>query len=364
VDEGKATVRFVRPPHDLCISNADVVALKAFLNVLKKVTELKPGQDAELDKLVELNLSALAPATSSQVAKEKTKMVINNKRDYPITTSFPHTLKELRAIDINLKRVDTRMFKLKSLAVLDLSGNSIAVLPKELTNLPLQELVLCKNKLERIEPSFVGNAAFCHSLNSLDISDNQIKFLPNFMSRFKSLVCLKVGGNPLRSVLPLSLFNSGKLRILNLENLTEMPHLPSSTSKLYLDKLFVTRNCKFMQGSTSTHQQGGAGKSLVVHNTLENVATLEDMSLKVVHGKLRPEESVLPPAVVQKMDSFQVCICGNYCLTSSHAAAISPLDLHKIAANVHADEMPSFDANTVTVICSQQCLKRFTRRNT
>jgi len=357
VDEGKATLRFTSPPHDLCVSNADVVALKAFLNVLAKVIAIKPGQDAELEKLVELNLSALAPASSSQVTKEKTKMVIANKRDYPITTNFPHTLKELRAVDINLKRIDTRMFKLKSLAVLDLSGNSITSLPKELTALPLQELILCRNKLQRIEATFISNPAFCISLKCLDISDNQIKFMPNFMSKFKSLVCLKLGGNPMRSVLPLSLFNSGKLRVLSLENLTEMPHLPSTTSKMYLDKLFVTRSCKFMQVP-----QGGSRS--VVHNTLENVPTLEDMALKAVHHKVRHAEgSWLPPALSQKMDSFQVCICGNYCLASSHAAAISPLDIHKIAANVHADELLSYDANTVTVFCSQKCLKRFTRGN-
>ena len=93
VDEGKATIRFCRPPHDLCVSNADVVALKAFLNVLKKVLELKPGQDDQLEKLIELNMSALVPATTSQVTKEKTKLVITNKKDYPITTNFPHTLK-------------------------------------------------------------------------------------------------------------------------------------------------------------------------------------------------------------------------------------------------------------------------------
>jgi len=365
VDEGKATIRFCRPPHDLCVSNADVVALKAFLSVLKKVLELKPGQDDQLEKLIELNMSALAPATTSQVTKEKTKLVITNKKDYPITTNFPHTLKELRATDINLKRVDTRMFKLKSLSVLDLSGNSITSLPRELTCLPLQELILANNKIQRLDPSLVSNRAFCQSLVTLDISGNQIVFVPNYMSKFKSLVNLKLGDNPMKSVLPSSLFNAGKLRTLSLENLAEMPHLPSSASKLYLDKIHVTRSCKFMCEEADL-SEGKRRRFQIVHNTLETVPTLEDISLKLVHHKARAlADSIegLPPAVLQKMDSFQTCICGSFAFHSSHAAAISLIDLHKMAANVHADEMNSYNAWTVTVLCSKKCLKRCIKAN-
>ena len=41
----------------------------------------------------------------------------------------------------------------------------------------------------------------------------------------------------------------------------------------------------------------------------------------------------------------------------------SHLDLHKMAANVHADEMSSYNAKTVAVLCSIKCLKRFNKAN-
>ena len=41
----------------------------------------------------------------------------------------------------------------------------------------------------------------------------------------------------------------------------------------------------------------------------------------------------------------------------------SLIDLHKMAANVHADEMNSYNAWTVTVLCSKKCLKRCIKAN-
>ena len=160
VSEGKATVRFNEPAHDLCIKKADPTQLKSFINLLKKVIELSTlkTKEDELEKLLSENnsmLSALNPPTQKQVAKEKTRMLISNKKDYPITTSFPSTLTELRANSINLKRIDSRIFKLQSLSILDLSNNSIPKIPPEITALSsLKELILCQNKIEAINEKY------------------------------------------------------------------------------------------------------------------------------------------------------------------------------------------------------------------
>jgi len=243
----------------------------------------------------------------------------------------------------------------------DLSQNNIKSLPLELTSLPsLKELSLSGNLIEKIEPGFASNQNFCQSLCLLDLSNNQIKFLPSFMTKFKSLVTLRVGTNPIQ-YFPSGLLTA-KLRVLDLENLKELKTLPSSASKVYLDKLYVTESSKFMEFNFATCCQ-------IVHNTLKHVATLEDIVCKaIMSGNLQgifrsqiTEESV-PQHLIQKMDSIQHCICGNLCLNSSHAAAFSRIDLRKMAASVHADlPMHSYHASVTCVYCSRQCLKRFNK---
>ncbi len=59
-------------------------------------------------------------ATSSQVTKPKTKLVVTEKKEYPITTNFPSSLETLSVNGINLKKLDSRMMKLRLLVSLDL----------------------------------------------------------------------------------------------------------------------------------------------------------------------------------------------------------------------------------------------------
>ncbi len=65
------------------------------------------------------------PATTTQVTKPKTKLIVTEKKDYPISTNFPSTLETLVVTGINLKRIDSRMMKLRQLVSLDLTGNAI-----------------------------------------------------------------------------------------------------------------------------------------------------------------------------------------------------------------------------------------------
>ena len=50
VDEGKATIRFREPTHDLCLKKADPVQLKAFISLVKKILQLSSSKanDEEL----------------------------------------------------------------------------------------------------------------------------------------------------------------------------------------------------------------------------------------------------------------------------------------------------------------------------
>lgn len=70
-------------------------------------------------------LSSLAPATAKQVAGLKTKLSVKSRKEYPITEGFPSSLENLQIIGCTLKTIDSRIFKLRNLAVLDLSNNHL-----------------------------------------------------------------------------------------------------------------------------------------------------------------------------------------------------------------------------------------------
>ena len=87
VNEGKATIRFKTPPHDLCMK-CDILQLKVFLKTLKLGLENKVPVKA-------LMLSNITSSTRMPPAP-KTKIAIISKADYPTLEGFPRTLKELK----------------------------------------------------------------------------------------------------------------------------------------------------------------------------------------------------------------------------------------------------------------------------
>jgi LRR-repeat protein 1 len=87
VEEGKATVRFKNPPHDICII-CDPLQLKLFLRTLKLALEEKVPTKS-------LMLSSITP-TSSLPPTPKTKYVVLTKAAYPTLEGFPRTLQTLK----------------------------------------------------------------------------------------------------------------------------------------------------------------------------------------------------------------------------------------------------------------------------
>ena len=221
VSEGKCTVRFKQPRHDLCIKCEDVVLLKSFLLTIKKVMD---GKDSE-----GLTLSALQPVTSKQLKGPETKLTILKRSDYP-SKGFPPSLQQLEVSGVRLARVDSRILKLRNLSKLSLADNEISKLPDnwELVG-GLSELNLSGNLLEKIPREFcVGSLA--KSLKSLNLSGNKIIFLPNFFCNLLQLISLDVSKNNIKCLPP----SLGKLTSLkhfkaNDNNLT---NLPGSFSRL------------------------------------------------------------------------------------------------------------------------------------
>jgi LRR-repeat protein 1 len=85
VSQGKLTLRFRQPAHDLCLSG-EVRHMEKILAIIK-------GEDSQLKK------GTLCPLLSNRANKvviPKTKLNILSRADYPVTTSFPDTLTSLK----------------------------------------------------------------------------------------------------------------------------------------------------------------------------------------------------------------------------------------------------------------------------
>jgi LRR-repeat protein 1 len=87
VEEGKATIRFKNPPHDISIV-CDPLQLKLFLRTLKLALEEKVSAKT-------LMLSSIIP-TSNVPPAPKTKYVVLTKAAYPTLEGFPRTLEMLK----------------------------------------------------------------------------------------------------------------------------------------------------------------------------------------------------------------------------------------------------------------------------
>ena len=221
INEGKSTIRFKDPPHDLCIKCDDKLQLKSFLMIVKKVMD---GKGAE-----NLTLSALQPVSTKQLEGPKKKLSVLKRGDYP-RDGFPGTLQHLQVSGVRLARVDNRMMKLRNLVKLDLSGNEITSLPDNWDLLDLlSDLDLSDNQLEKLPRHFcVGSLAT--SLKQLNLSANKLVLLPNYFCNLKQLISINLNKNNLKALPP----SIGKLS--NLKHLQAADNhiqvLPGSFSRL------------------------------------------------------------------------------------------------------------------------------------
>ena len=184
------------------------------------------------------SLAPLLPPRMKDLDKVPTKIVVKSRNDYP-SRGFSSTIETIEACAIGLIRVDRRMLSLTHLNYLDLSSNLIKSIPEELHNTSLTELRLAGNKITELPVGlFVGNLA--ESLKILDLSRNELLFLPSTFSNLKSMVQVRLDCNKL-VVLP-RLF--GKLKSLKYASISSnrLAVLPYSFCMLSLESLDLFDN--------------------------------------------------------------------------------------------------------------------------
>ncbi|XP_042216310.1 leucine-rich repeat protein 1-like isoform X1 [Homarus americanus] len=338
VAEGKFTIRFKEPSHDLCVK-ADPVLAKTFLQTLKQGI-----QNKDIEKL---RLSNLNPVKQSQVEKPMTKLIIRSKQEYPITTAFPYSLEILKVNNVELNRVEKRIIKLKKLKSLDLSHNTIKELPATISVMCcLTELHLSFNHIPNISPQvFTGRLS--HTLHLLDLSYNGMEYLPHTLGRLCNLVSLKIDGNKLRK-LPASLGKLTRMKYLTASN-NNLVELPGSLMHLRMDTVDVF-------GNPLSSPLG------LVTNNITGVPRLKEItSAYCVQRGLRPTAADIPATLVDYLQAWCKCGCGRICYETHILACIS-LNLKLVASALAIDTAFQTSAPALAVLCSQKCFDKCFKR--
>eukprot|EP00058_Branchiostoma_floridae_P025031 XP_002610521.1 hypothetical protein BRAFLDRAFT_260421 [Branchiostoma floridae] len=337
VQEGKATIRFHQPEHDICISKADPINLKALLSAVKLAHH---GQE-----MSRAQVSTLTPARASQVEPPKTKMTVSKRKDYPLTKSFPSSLLELRINHCTLNRVDTRILGLKHLKLLDMSDNNIRILPETIGELKcLADLNMSNNQLTELPGKFF-QSTLRNSLQSVDLSHNQLSRLPNQLCACVDLVSLKLDSNQL-SGLPPSIGLLRKLRFLTATR-NHITLLPASFLKLQLETVDLFEN-PFLEDGPST-----------LMGNLTFPSLLEITARVVKKHRLHYTEEDLPRTLISYLDVAKRCLCGQLCF-ENFVRFLARLDLHRLAHTVTAvDSQGRTHAPLEAFLCSETCSAKY-----
>lgn len=161
INEGKSTLSFEDPPHNLFIKS-DAIQLKCFMRLLKSCL----AGDANA-----VQLSSLSSLSVTAVENAPTKLVIQDRSQFP-NKGLPRTLKSLFINGIKMCNFRREILLLKHLTVLDLSNNVIERLPAEFgKNFDLNFFLPCFNSTWY---TFIVITGRMPSLNELHLGNNEI----------------------------------------------------------------------------------------------------------------------------------------------------------------------------------------------
>lgn len=296
INEGKATIQFKEPPHDLYI-HADAILLKSFLHFLRRALENKLSDKEQMCSTMSVTQTAVKPPLK--------KLIVVKRSDYP-TKGFPRTLEVLHINDIGRCSLDRGILQLTQLRLLDVSHNCIEYLPTDINKLPnLNELNLSHNEFGKSllkQWSWIGGK-LCKSLKLLNISYNNLNFLPDQLVKLHSLVSLHVDNNQIKT-LPSGIGSLRHLKLFTASN-NLISVLPGSTKTWRLQTLDLSNN-----SFNSNEQSNPAAifpKPLPVRTLKEYAAR------RVLHSQLLYSLETMPRTLVDYLDYSKYCVCGQAC---------------------------------------------------
>ncbi|XP_011881455.1 PREDICTED: leucine-rich repeat protein 1-like [Vollenhovia emeryi] len=304
--DGKITIRLTQPCHDLIIQS-NTIQLKNLLHILNRLRDA-PSRDHN----VFIKQYAFKPNVSfnsSDFSQGRVKVAVRKISEYPILQGFPRTTEHLILKGLSRRSFDRQILCLQSLRILDLSNNNISYLPKELGTLPhLQQLLLSNNNLgksPRSKWAWLEQTAIKHNLYFLDISGNLLTELPVQIKNLKALGHLKVSQNALTH-LPHNIKALKNLKILDVAS-NHLSYLPATITYLQLDTLNVTENPFTYDANNHVYSNQST--------TGVRVPSLLQISAKrVLKSRITYDASTIPYTLVEYLDEAKCChLCRTAC---------------------------------------------------
>ncbi|XP_058453288.1 leucine-rich repeat protein 1 [Malaya genurostris] len=343
--EGKATISFNIPEHDLQIKS-EVVQLTSFLKVLKTVlTGAAPngGSDNTL-KLACLSMANKKTSVLSSTKVLATKCVVRSRGDYPLK-GFSRNLVTLQISDIKLVRFDPQILLLKNLRSLNLSNNCLEKLPVALGTLRLNEVDISGNSLQNDNWQWLMNPCIQSCLQNLNVSSNNLSYFPINLIYSRVLVRLDLQSNYIAK-LPFAIWKMSRLRFLNLAN-NQLGSVPESMVRMRLDQIDLSEN-KLTADSCTV-------PDLRVPVTVGHVPALWEIAARVVVvHKVHYTPGMIPFLLIEIMNRTPICGCGLLCFTSKVYERAKVVRLNCQHLTMNSNHVLYADC----VFCSQRCSSR------
>lgn len=136
--------------------------------------------------------------------------------------------------------IDSSLFALESLNLLNISDTSLKALPMEIANLiNLQTLLLYGNEIATI-PESIGSL---EKLKVLDVSRNKLETVPDTIAKLVNLTTINLSNNQLTTFPTLQNFTKLSMIDLSGNQLNEFPDIYSENNS-NLSEIYLKVNCE------------------------------------------------------------------------------------------------------------------------
>lgn len=339
MQEGKLTIELVEPRVNLMISKGNPDDIKKLCSGLKLALK---GES-----LLGKGLLSSADKKPTKIGKTL-KITITSKKDYKAKLSrekgFPTELQEFQANGLGLRTIDTRLYKLRSLRILDLTRNDLSKIDPRLTKLKLEVLLLADNRLtESSLPENFEDSILAQSLEKLDISTNKFKKIPKSISRCSQLKILQADNNELISV-PTRL--PKPLSVLSLKgNKINFTSLPRSH---YFEKLDLTENPFTMKP-----------EHVIQLPNIRYLPKLQELASKAyLQFKFHYDNRLMSRYLCDYLNKAVFCPCSNPLWRRRHMF-LAEYDLKKFSKYPVAARGTDFIVPQLEFCCSFKCLEKY-----